>query len=1350
MIALFIPVFGTGQTNNAHPHPDQLDHVGVIEKDSRTGQYRVRPVTKPGEVRPLNKSKVDFQRFDTELHLQKRFEAQQEEIQRTQHAKAQAANERRLHATLAASQLKKITLLRKETEFYECPPLSRIARAPNGTNAAITNVLINGKQADTIVVEDSFTLTFSFAPNTISAVVNIYVDRNSNGVADDGDPAIVSNGLVFDNGEYDLDAEAGEFEMKFAERNYYSNFISTLIFEVNDYQTASSALLKVRDTVTSKVVIGKIFPVFKNTVISLYSNFDDWFRNVFPDSTGEFIVHFDSTLSKSLVVYYESVGYSPAEFISPKDSVLLLKKDTIRFTAAYRKASEFIEGYVKDQFSNPVKNAVVTVFPFGSPIRSATTDSTGYYKLGTTQGNFTVFISSPTGLNEYMRYNISSYGYVDLDQTLEMNFVLYKTVAVISGTVKYESIGVGGVPVFASNDSLNNITLTGIDGYYAVKVWKGAIGNQYYNVSTGVNDYGYYIENAYLQNVPAGSANINFTMKKVTGGLQGRVMDINSGSPVKDAYINFGGPAFRYTQSDDSGFYKVRLPEGTYSIFINAQHYEYYNEMNVAVTASFAVKNIFLARTGSFSGTVRDESGTPIPNAFITGHDTVGFNFGWGYSESDGSFVISNLQTSVYKARASAEGFISQWYEGKSTADSATAFSVIKGFDTPNINFVLSRGGSISGVVKDKYGFGISNVYVVVRDTFYSSVSSAVTNDSGTYIVTGLQTGAYFVSASGDGYVRQWYDNEASHTKAKKVFAVIHQNTPDINFTLVKGGRISGFVKDKMGNPIPRAEVVAVDTTMYLLQYDYTNDSGRYEITGLVPGTKYFVTAWMEGFARRWYDNAPSFETATPLVVGDEEEKQNINITLPLSGKISGVVKNNAGLPIQYANVSAQSLSGFEYRYGSTDQSGNYRIDNLNGGTYIVSASHFEYTEQWYDHKSAKEFADSVVVEEEQTVSNINFNLSSGGKISGTVKNVSGQPVQFANIYASQTDGFHSYYGYSDEMGNYMLNNVTPGRYIVAANYNDYLPQWYDHKSVIHLADTIVVEAEKTTPNIIFDLKPVPPPSFDSIIVRLSCVSIPDTFVFSKTGLPDYYVDYWWGIRMDVDNNASTGPFGCEIELAVFHYKFPGEQEHKSTLINGTYHVSLVWDGETSSWLHNDVVAALDPSDNNSIVLKAPKSWLELNPVSSTTKYYIHTYSRLDDKEGNDITPVSSGFIAVTDPTGDAGFAYIDIVKATPDIVTVVDDPVHKALPLTYSLAQNYPNPFNPSTTIQYSLPHRSNVRLVIYNLLGQQVHTLVNEEQSAGWKEIRWNAAPLASGVYFYTLNAGNFAETKKMVLMK
>ncbi len=101
------------------------------------------------------------------------------------------------------------------------------------------------------------------------------------------------------------------------------------------------------------------------------------------------------------------------------------------------------------------------------------------------------------------------------------------------------------------------------------------------------------------------------------------------------------------------------------------------------------------------------------------------------------------------------------------------------------------------------------------------------------------------------------------------------------------------------------------------------------------------------------------------------------------------------------------------------------------------------------------------------------------------------------------------------------------------------------------------------------------------------------------------------------------------------------------------------------------------------------------------------------------------------------------------EIVTSVEE-IPQSLPVEFLLSQNYPNPFNPKTTIKYSIPKSSQVILKIFNTLGEEIEILANEEKPVGTYEVNWDAANFPSGVYFYRLQAGDFVQTKKMILLK
>ncbi|NOX65036.1 MAG: T9SS type A sorting domain-containing protein [Chlorobi bacterium] len=218
--------------------------------------------------------------------------------------------------------------------------------------------------------------------------------------------------------------------------------------------------------------------------------------------------------------------------------------------------------------------------------------------------------------------------------------------------------------------------------------------------------------------------------------------------------------------------------------------------------------------------------------------------------------------------------------------------------------------------------------------------------------------------------------------------------------------------------------------------------------------------------------------------------------------------------------------------------------------------------------------------------------------------------------------------------------------------------------------------------------------------------------------------------------------------------------------VGGNYPTDLFyWEGNDSTW---STIVSLDPpiqfctnpqieifEDEYVIVLYQDGFIGQIDPNSKfyyARKYYDHGFTDTlfapDSSTLNDFITDGSRLYCSFAKNNDVFFGDIDII--TPEV-----NKNDMANIYSFNLEQNYPNPFNPSTTINYSIPNvgsrqASKVQLKIYNILGQEIATLVNQVQNSGSYQIQFDAASLPNGVYFYKLQYGAFAQSRKMIILK
>jgi len=187
-----------------------------------------------------------------------------------------------------------------------------------------------------------------------------------------------------------------------------------------------------------------------------------------------------------------------------------------------------------------------------------------------------------------------------------------------------------------------------------------------------------------------------------------------------------------------------------------------------------------------------------------------------------------------------------------------------------------------------------------------------------------------------------------------------------------------------------------------------------------------------------------------------------------------------------------------------------------------------------------------------------------------------------------------------------------------------------------------------------------------------------------------------------------------------------------------------------STWISKSIGLPLKP-DGYSAALNSLITTGNTLVAGTSEGIYFST----DNGESwNDFTGDLPTRVSITSITADNQFITVgtaeNVWQRSISNITGVYEKANNIIPAEYNLSQNYPNPFNPATTINFQIPVSGKVTIKIYDLLGREVKSLVNEFKIAGKYSVKFNASNLASGVYFYNLRAGNFVQTKKMILTK
>lgn len=952
-------------------------------------------------------------------------------------------------------------------------------------------------------------------------------------------------------------------------------------------------------------------------------------------------------------------------------------------------------------------------------------------------------------------------------------------------------------------------------------------------------------------------------------------------------------------------------------------------------------KTVKIQSGSGISGTVSGFSVNSSPSGYVLAwtnqkDSTLGY-YGFSVIANDGSYDISGLSSGDFFVYVQVDGFIPLFFPGTERADSAQTVKVLSNEKTTGINFELKKyntgSGSITGtVVNNSNGQPISGAFVFAWLSNADSAGGGYSNnyawtnsdENGNYSISELESGSYFVSAWADGFSGGLY---SSGTPVPVFDLTV---TDNIDFLLSKTATISGTVTSTDGNPLKWVYVSAFsgekgDSSDVIFDYtnSYTDENGNYTIENIKDGNYYLnaQTYYKWNTIDEWYNESPSREGAEKVVVQNGESVSAIDFTLEIpnyKGGVSGKILDKDGTGLADASVliynasSKDSLnngSNYYYSYTTSDTDGNFSFSEIPDGIYFVktySYNNWKYSEYWYPSATTEQDATLIELKNGNQISGISiqtYQKITTASINGKVVDLNNKPLSSAYIflssYQSKSDsGFTSdpvwAYALTDSLGNYSIQNIDKGKYILLAYYvngSKNSSVWYNQSSTYEGATPVSVDENQNVTDINFVLNP------KSVLGKLTGV------VKNKNGVPisgayvtltpyweaengnDKYIGQWNIYRITSDDGAFEIPDLYEGKYTVGVYadggyvfypdavtpslstpvsvvadettdlevvvpiknegigsisgivatdfptlvpidgvvtakplvtvlSFPQSEIFYSSVVkNGTYQLKNLPDGDYFLYAFSGQMVGefydnvYDPAFAKKVSVLGGKSVTDINfslapcynsgeKDSLSVITGARVFGKVTDIDGNFLADVNLNLVSSEDKivasskTNAMGYYEISgvdngqytlkpakigmekadskneplmmnknnveqniVLKMAGSSVKVEDKNTHRAGSI--ELVGVYPNPFNPETTISFKLSKQSAVSISIFNLLGQQIRELSFSNLGSGTNQVRWNGRAndgtfAASGIYLYRIAAGNKSVSGKMILSK
>ena len=588
---------------------------------------------------------------------------------------------------------------------------------------------------------------------------------------------------------------------------------------------------------------------------------------------------------------------------------------------------------------------------------------------------------------------------------------------------------------------------------------------------------------------PGSISGVDFTLPagaQIVGSLLGNGAVVLG---LSVSVVTSSGSIVSFASVDGTGTYRSRdgVPPGSYYVR-TSNNQGFINELSggvdcapscsltsgtpviVTTTGDVVGPDFDLAPGGRVSGVVRSSSpgNPPVGGATVTVVNAAGVFQTSGFTSANGAYttdagiltgtdyriITSNQTGMINRAHPSApcEGTICN-------AALGDPVSVTAGAVPTNVNVTLDPGGRFSGFVLDG-GLPIAGAGVQVLNASGVTIASIGTDAVGKYLTTpGLQTGSYKIRTTNTlGFVNELYDNVVCGSSCNLAAGTAVGTTAGappagpFNFDLIQGGRISGTVKDAALTALIGVNVQLFNPSTGSTANGTTDGAGVFSIGGLAPGTYYARTSNSIGYINEAYDGGAgipcvftcnSLTLGAPLVITGATDITGIDFVLDAGARIAGFIEEDGGLPLQGISVSIVDAGGVTQSTASTDAFGNYLTAvGLRPGTYYVRTSNsLGYLNEVYDNlpcviPCSLTGATGVAVAGSATVGGINFGLTQGGRVTGTVVDAATLlPLQGINVGIADAAGRTIASGTTDASGTYISGAGLPsGTYYARTN----------------------------------------------------------------------------------------------------------------------------------------------------------------------------------------------------------------------------------------------------------------------------------------------------------------------------